>query len=870
MGLFDGQSAYVVNRVGGVDVNLLHKLECKACPLAQVACKSPNMPPSGSNKPLVYILGEAPGADEDARDEQFVGASGSILRPRIPKEFRADVRYNNVVRTRPPKNRTPTEVEIEACRPSIVRDIEKTKPVAIFGFGNVPLDWVSGYSGITLWRGRRMPVKVGNHTCWYYPMLHPEYIIRQERGKRRSPTDICSEDERMFALDLERAFDEVESLPKPHVHTREEAAAGVEILDRFGDEGVRIIEEKLAWYAKQLIVGVDYETNGIRPYAKGRKILTVAIGTPKGAFAFPYKHRESEWTPDQLERIKKAWIRFLREAIGVKAVHNLAFEMEWTGFFFGADLLRAGEWGDSQTQAAILDERKGGKGKHSGFALEFLGQQYFGINLKEISGVDRKSLDETPLEVVLHYNGIDAKYHALLFIAQDERIAAGKLDDAYIGKLRQVPTVVLTQLKGLPVDQDERRRLQKKYAKRIAETGKAIAALPIVKQYERKTGKTFNPLSNPELLEILRRFMKRKEVLVVDKYTKEEKYSADEKVLQAIQDNGDPTGLAKMIIALRKANKRKSTYIDPLSDDPEDARVSLIYPDGLLHAQFNTTFAETGRLSAEDPNLQNFPKRDGEAKEVRKQVRPPKKHLILSFDYGQIEARVIAMFTKDKRFCKALWERYDVHKEWAERIAYAYPDRVGGKKMLTDKKAMKDFRTDIKNQWTFPLFFGAKLSSAAGYLRIPEHKLKPQYDSFWKEFSGVKEWQDKQLAFYQKNGYIETLTKRRRRGPLSVNMVYNSPVQGTAADIVMDCMCRLSEKGDPEVQPEINIHDDLTFARVHEDRVEAVSDIVVNTMLRVPFDFVNVPITVEGSIGENWLEMEEFGVFSSDTHLRGK
>jgi DNA polymerase I-like protein with 3'-5' exonuclease and polymerase domains len=226
------------------------------------------------------------------------------------------------------------------------------------------------------------------------------------------------------------------------------------------------------------------------------------------------------------------------------------------------------------------------------------------------------------------------------------------------------------------------------------------------------------------------------------------------------------------------------------------------------------------------------------------------------------------MFTKDKAFCKALWENYDVHMEWAERLSRAYPERIGGKKNFTDKKVMKDFRTDIKNQWTFPLFFGAQLKSASGYLSIPEDVLGPEYEKFWQQFEGVKRWQEKQLEFYRAHGYVECLTKRRRHGPLNENKIYNSPVQGTAAEIVMDGMCRLSELGDWDLQPEINIHDDLTFCRVPVKKVDEIAERVINEMLDVPYDFVNVPITVEASVGSDWLKMDEFGTFSSHTWFK--
>jgi len=652
---------------------------------------------------------------------------------------------------------------------------------------------------------------------------------------------------------MKRAFAEIETLPRPVVHTAADARAGVEIIPEGGADGVDRVREALAWAKLQPVIGFDYETNGLRPYAQGAKILTVAVGTGTRAVAFPLYHPEAQWTKEELEEVIELLIDFIRNAKGVKAVHNLAFELEWTLFFFGADLARAGRWEDTASQASILDERKG-KHKPGCFSLEFLVQQYFGFNLKKLAGVDRKNLENTPVEAVLTYNGPDAKYHALLWEAQDVEIDNQGLREAYELALRSVSTVVLTQLKGLPVDQEEVARLQGKYKTVLEDTEAAILALPVIAEFKRLKGKEFSPFSNPDVLYVLRDILKRSEVRVKDKYTQEYKYSADEGILEQIDHP-----LAKLLVKLRKFNKRKATYVDPLAEGSP-----LLFPDGQLHAQFNTIFAETGRTSCENPNLQNFPKRDNDAKEVRKQIVAPPGCVALAFDYGQIEARVIAMFTKDKRFCKALRERYDVHFEWAERIAHVYPARVGGKKMLADKKAMKDFRTDIKNQWTFPLFFGARLESAAGYLDIPERVLRPLYEEFWEQFSGVKAWQEDQLDFYHENGYVECLTKRRRRGPLTTNQIFNSPVQGTAAAIVLDAMSRLSETGDEELQPEINIHDDFTYMRVPEKRVDDVAQKVITAMLSVPFSWVNVPITAEMSIGPDWLSMEEVGTYSSD------
>lgn len=822
---------------------LLHRMECRACPLNST--KNGKMTPTGAVSPLVYVLGEAPDANEIELREQFVGDSGQLLRSHVPKKYRAQLRFNNVVRSRPPGNATPAWQEIEACRPSVVKDIEAAKPKAILGFGNVPLEWASEFTGILMWRGRRMPVKVGNHTCWYYPMLHPSYLLRNRRR------DSISEEERMFKFDMRRFFEEVEHLPPPKVHTAQDVRDGVEIVN--GD--LSALERWFDWALQQPVIGLDYETNGLRPYAKGAKILSAALATEEKGFAFALRHPESEWE-DVLE-VEALWVDFLEKYEGVKVAHNLAFELEWTGYFFGWELLRTGRWEDTAVQAVILDERTGRRGNAGPLSLEFLVQQYYGFNLKKLAGVDRKNLEKTPIEAVLYYNAPDSKYAAGIWAQQRDRITELGLDEAYELALRRVPTCVLTQAKGVPADQAEVVKLQKKYGAELERIEGEIAVLPIIREFVKREGRGFNPLSNPDVLRVLKDYLKRTEVLVVDKFTKKTKYSADKAVLEQIDHP-----LAELLLKLREYTKRKSTYVDPLRvGDP----ASVMYPDGLSHAQFNTLFAETGRLSCSEPNWQNIPKRNAEARELRRQVVAKTRHLIVAVDYGQIEARVIAMATLDELFTKALWERYDIHMEWAERLAAAYPARIGGKKNLTDKKAMKDFRTDVKNQWTFPLFFGAKLSSAAGYLKMPEDTIKPLYDEFWRQFSGVKAWQDGLLKFYHEHGYVECLTGRRRRGPLSLNQIYNSPIQGSAAEIVMDAMCRLSETGDPELQPNINIHDDLTYIDVPVERVDTIAERIVGEMLRVPFKWAqSVPISVEMSVGENWLEMEEVATYSSD------
>lgn len=845
------------------DIETLHRMECSACPLSTLKeNRNPNMTATGSDEPLIYMLGEAPGATEDEEGEQFVGDSGDIIRGRIPNKMRQRLRWNNVVRTRPPGNRTPSSLEIECCRPSVERDIAKTKPKVIVGFGNTPLEWVTkgGFSGITTWRGRRMPVTIAGHTCWYYPMVHPAAILRNGRPRDADPRRIFNEDDRMLYLDLKRMFKEAEELPLPIVHTPEQALRNIECITRCDEEDLRRIREQLNYLSRQVVIGIDYETSGLRPYDPEKKILTAAVGTGDYALSFPFDHPHAGWSPEHRAELAEIWIEFLRTAKAIKAVHNLAFELEWTGERFDKSLLRAGRWECTMQQAATLDERSRGGGGTSGagpLSLEFLVQQHFGFNIKKLANVDRGKLAQTPLIEVLTYNGLDARYHCLLWRRQHAAVKNNGLQEAERLAQRRVPAMTVAQLAGIPVRHKTLKILAKKYEERIAALEAAIEKDPVVKKFEARQRKKYSWSSGPDNIALFHKMLQRDECVIYDKRKRDNKLSANEDVLEQID-----MPLAKNIIQVRKATKRLGTYIYPLMPDKPH---SVLWPDGMLHPTYNTAFAETGRISAEGPNVQNFPARDGEAKEVRKPVVPRKGCVIVAVDYGQIEARVIGMASKDKKFCKYLWDRRDIHMEWAQNIAEAYPRRIGGPKMLKDKAAMKAFRTDIKNQWTFPLVFGASLPSVSSYLNIPEDVLEPLIDEFWEDLPEVHDWQNRQLEFYYQHGYVECLTGRRRRGPLSVNMVYNSPIQGTAGEIMLDGMCTLSELGDPRLQPEINIHDDLTFLSVPENEVDECIEKIVDTLLYPPFDFINVPITVEVKVGKNWLEMEEVGTFASDT-----
>src|SRR5216684_7939641 len=271
------------------------------------------MEPTGSNKPLVLMLAEAPGKVEDEKNEQMVGDSGKFLRPLIPNYFRDKVAWDNIIRCRPPKNRDPEKIEVECCRPRHISYIEQIKPKAIFGFGNVPLEWVINQTGISKWRGRRIPVKIGNHECWYYPMFHPSFLIRNGDNNTKSTNQDKINNKVAFEFDLKRAFGEVykDNLPSPIIHTTKETKDDIVCITGKEPNALKTVLNFLKFASQKEYSGLDYETQNLRPYLEDSRILTIAVSTLEQTLAFGLNHPQVGWSKREKEVLNEAYVDYL-------------------------------------------------------------------------------------------------------------------------------------------------------------------------------------------------------------------------------------------------------------------------------------------------------------------------------------------------------------------------------------------------------------------------------------------------------------------------------------------------------------------------------------------------------------------------------
>lgn len=835
-----------------IPIKLMNDVGCKACPLDknEKDLDSPKMEPDGSSSPSIYILGEAPGETEDRGGIPFAGKSGNLLRNQFSQPFLdREVRIHNTIRCRPPDNRTPEMVEIECCRGFIESDIEKTKPLVIVGAGGVPLSWATSLpGGINKWRGKMIAVRIGSHECWYYPVFHPSYVLRSQKKHGKS------EIETTFEYDLNWIINEVETgtiPPPPKIYTSG-FDKGITCINGEEPNHFTLLEDLLNELLVEEYVGIDLETSGLRPYHKDSKIYTCAVGTFDKTVAFAMDHPQDGWSDSMRRRVRGLFADFLLQS-GRKIAHHLAFEMEWIAYFYGNEILRLTEWEDTLAQAHTIDERTGTN------KLDFLTRQYFGFFLKDKSPVDASKILSYSLDEVLPYNGMDTKWTHKLFFAQKLLIDnVPEYQVEYERKINLIPTLVLSQLKGVLVDFDYAEKMESVLNGEIKIIEDKINRCNEVIKYERRFGK-FRPTAPEDVVKMLKDICQRDEIERQDGG-----YTSGEEALNKIPTDEVPS--AALILEHRTTSKLLASYIEPIISR------RIVYPDGRIHTKYNPMIAVTGRLASEEPNIQNFPKR--KHKDIRGIIVPPDGYWLLPCDYGQIEARVVAMASEDQNLVKYLWTGYDIHDYWGRRIhnvdssieQFIIEDlKIDPEK--DEKKFFKALRQEAKNKWVFPSFFGSHFRSCARDLHISNDAAEMLMDEFWDEFRGVKKWQDKLIKQYDKKLYVETLSGRRRRGVMTKNELINHPIQGTACDIVtkaMDALSELSlELDDDTLQPPLNVHDDLTFY-IPDTQMEDKIEIITEEMCKHRFDFIIVPLIVEVSAGSRWHEIEEIGVYSSE------
>ena len=354
-------------------------------------------------------------------------------------------------------------------------------------------------------------------------------------------------------------------------------------------------------------------------------------------------------------------------------------------------------------------------------------------------------------------------------------------------------------------------------------------------------GEEFNIASPKQLGEII--FDKLK-LVEKPKKTRTGQYATGEEILIKLADDHE---IVQNILDFRVYQKLKSTYVDalPLMISPRDGRI---------HSTFSQAVAATGRLSSNNPNLQNIPIRTEKGREIRKAFIPrDSDYVLLSADYSQIELRIAASFAQDEHMMEAFRNGRDIHTTTASKVFKVGLEEVDAN-MRRKAKAVN-----------FGLIYGMSAFGLSERLKVPRAEAKEIIEAYFQEFSAIRKYMDRIIAQAHEDGYVETITGRRRylrdinsrnhtlRSYAERNAI-NAPIQGSAADIIKVAMIKIEDwiqRENLRSRMILQVHDELVFD-VHRDELEELKPQVETLMTgALPLE---VPMEVEIGVGQNWLE----------------
>ncbi|MBK7030762.1 MAG: DNA polymerase I, partial [Bacteroidales bacterium] len=354
-------------------------------------------------------------------------------------------------------------------------------------------------------------------------------------------------------------------------------------------------------------------------------------------------------------------------------------------------------------------------------------------------------------------------------------------------------------------------------------------------------GSSFNIQSPPAIGEVL---FDRLKISENAKKTATKQYSTAEDVLAKLAHKHP---IVQTVLDYRSLTKLKSTYVDSLP--------SLVNTKtGRVHTSYNQAVAATGRLSSNNPNLQNIPIRTERGREIRKAFVPRnEEYTLLSADYSQIELRIIASMSKDEAMIEAFRKGMDIHTATASNIYGISPEEVS-----------RDQRRNAKSV-NFGIIYGISAFGLSENLGIPRKEAAEIIEQYFLKFPGIKIYMDSTIKLAREKEYVETLCGRRRyirdinsgngvmRGFAERNAI-NAPIQGSAADMIKIAMISIFDefnRKNLKSKMIMQVHDELVFD-VHKTEVEIVQPIVHSLMTSALS--MEVPIEVEMSTGVNWLE----------------
>ncbi len=583
------------------------------------------------------------------------------------------------------------------------------------------------------------------------------------------------------------------------------------------DERAKLIAD----LSKEKSFCFDTETTGINPFEA--EIVGMSIAWKEGeAYYVPFSENKEEATA-VLGEFKALFENEKIEKVG----QNLKYDIN---VLTNYNVQVKGPLFDTMIAHYLIQPDM----RHN---MDLLAETYLGYKTVSIEtligkkGKKQKTMRDIPQEEIVDYACEDADITLRLKNQFEPKMNATlkKLMDEIETPL--IPVLSAMEKEGINLDVPALAKFSEELE---------ISVTDLTKQILELSGEEFNLDSPKQLGEVLFDKMK---IVEKAKKTKTGQYSTGEDVLSKLASKHE---IVPLILEYRSLKKLKSTYVDAL---PELVNAE----DGKIHTSYMQTVAATGRLSSNNPNLQNIPIRSEKGREIRKAFIPRNDdYTLLAADYSQIELRIIAALSEDENMQEAFVKGEDIHTATAAKVFGVATEDVD-----------RDMRSKAKAV-NFGIIYGVSAFGLSQNLNIPRKEAKEIIDTYFEQYPKLKSYMEGNVDFAKEHGYVETIMNRRRnlkdinsanaivRSHAERNAV-NAPIQGSAADIIKIAMINIHkefEKQQFQSKMLLQVHDELVFD-VYKPELDQIKAIVKDKMENAVK--LVVPLDVEMNDAENWL-----------------